>query len=55
MKHYLRLARPFTLLPPLLGIVSGAICPSVASVPSKSQARTWNHIGPQPYQWSAGP
>jgi len=26
MKHYLRLARPFTLLPPLVGIVSGAIC-----------------------------
>ena len=23
---YLQLARPFTLLPPLLGIVSGAIC-----------------------------
>jgi 4-hydroxybenzoate polyprenyltransferase len=26
VKTYLRLARPFTLLPPLLGIVSGAIC-----------------------------
>ena len=26
MKRYLRLARPFTLLPPLVGIVSGAIC-----------------------------
>lgn len=26
MKHYLRLTRPFTLLPPLLGIISGAIC-----------------------------
>ena len=26
MKHYLTLARPFTLLPPLLGIISGAIC-----------------------------
>lgn len=26
MKRYLRLARPFTLLPPLLGIVSGAVC-----------------------------
>lgn len=26
MKSYLALARPFTLLPPLLGIVSGAIC-----------------------------
>ena len=26
MKPYLTLARPFTLMPPLLGIVSGAIC-----------------------------
>ena len=26
MRAYVRLARPFTLLPPLLGIVSGAIC-----------------------------
>jgi 4-hydroxybenzoate polyprenyltransferase len=26
LKHYIALARPFTLLPPLLGIVSGAIC-----------------------------
>ncbi|HEV8434311.1 MAG TPA: UbiA family prenyltransferase [Thermoanaerobaculia bacterium] len=26
MKRYLDLARPFTLLPPLLGIISGAIC-----------------------------
>ncbi|HXG57614.1 MAG TPA: UbiA family prenyltransferase [Thermoanaerobaculia bacterium] len=26
MKAYVQLARPFTLLPPLLGIVSGAIC-----------------------------
>lgn len=26
MKHFVALARPFTLLPPLLGIVSGAIC-----------------------------
>jgi hypothetical protein len=26
VKRYVRLARPFTLLPPLLGIVSGAIC-----------------------------
>lgn len=26
MKHYISLARPFTLLPPLLGIVSGAVC-----------------------------
>jgi len=26
MKNYVDLARPFTLLPPLLGIISGAIC-----------------------------
>src|ERR1700694_435472 len=26
MQRYFRLARPFTLLPPLLGIISGAIC-----------------------------
>lgn len=26
IRHYIKLARPFTLLPPLLGIVSGAIC-----------------------------
>ena len=26
MKHYVSLARPFTLLPPLLGIISGAVC-----------------------------
>ncbi|HEY8134109.1 MAG TPA: UbiA family prenyltransferase [Thermoanaerobaculia bacterium] len=26
MKHYITLARPFTLLPPLLGIISGAVC-----------------------------
>jgi 4-hydroxybenzoate polyprenyltransferase len=26
MKHWLRLARPFTLFPPLLGILSGAVC-----------------------------
>jgi len=26
LKHYVHLARPFTLLPPLFGIISGAIC-----------------------------
>ena len=26
MRHYVALARPFTLLPPLLGIISGAVC-----------------------------
>ena len=25
-RHYIKLARPFTLLPPLLGIISGAVC-----------------------------
>jgi len=26
LRHYIQLARPFTLLPPLLGILSGAVC-----------------------------
>ncbi len=26
MKAYVQLARPFTLLPPLFGIISGAVC-----------------------------
>jgi 4-hydroxybenzoate polyprenyltransferase len=26
LKHYVTLARPFTLLPPLFGIISGAVC-----------------------------
>lgn len=26
LRHYIALARPFTLLPPLLGIISGAVC-----------------------------
>ena len=26
LRHYVTLARPFTLVPPLLGIVSGAVC-----------------------------
>ena len=26
ISHYIKMARPFTLLPPLLGIISGAIC-----------------------------
>ena len=26
MKSYVQLARPFTLLPPLFGIISGAVC-----------------------------
>jgi 4-hydroxybenzoate polyprenyltransferase len=42
MKRYLRLARPFTLLPPLLGIVSGAICAfGSAHNPDPSKRVTW--------------
>ena len=42
MKHYLRLARPFTLLPPLLGIVSGAICAfGSAHNPDPARRVTW--------------
>lgn len=26
LRHYVKLARPFTMLPPLVGIVSGAVC-----------------------------
>jgi len=42
MKRYLRLARPFTLLPPLLGIVSGAICAfGSAHDPDPARRVTW--------------
>jgi len=42
MKHYVRLARPFTLLPPLLGIVSGAICAfGSAHNPDPARRVTW--------------
>jgi 4-hydroxybenzoate polyprenyltransferase len=42
MKRYLRLARPFTLLPPLLGIVSGAICAfGSAHNPDPARRVTW--------------
>jgi 4-hydroxybenzoate polyprenyltransferase len=42
VKHYLRLARPFTLLPPLLGIVSGAVCAfGSAHNPDPSRRVTW--------------
>ena len=42
MKSYLRLARPFTLLPPLLGIVSGAICAfGSAHNPDPARRVTW--------------
>lgn len=39
---YVRLARPFTLLPPLLGIVSGAICAfGSAHNPDPARRLTW--------------
>jgi 4-hydroxybenzoate polyprenyltransferase len=42
VKRYLRLARPFTLLPPLLGIVSGAICAfGSAHNPDPARRVTW--------------
>lgn len=42
MKRYLRLARPFTLVPPLLGIVSGAICAfGSAHNPDPARRVTW--------------
>ena len=42
MKRYLRLARPFTLLPPLVGIVSGAICAfGSAHNPDPARRVTW--------------
>jgi len=42
VKRYLRLARPFTLLPPLLGIVSGAVCAFGSEHnPDPSRRVTW--------------
>ncbi len=42
MKRYIRLSRPFTLLPPLLGIVSGAVCAfGSAHNPDPSRRVTW--------------
>ena len=42
MKHWTRLARPFTLLPPLLGIVSGAVCAfGSAHNPDTARRVTW--------------
>lgn len=42
MKPYLRLARPFTLLPPLLGIISGAVCAfGSAHNPDPARRLTW--------------
>jgi 4-hydroxybenzoate polyprenyltransferase len=43
---YVRLARPFTLLPPLLGIVSGAICAfGSAHNPDPARLLTWAVVG----------
>jgi geranylgeranylglycerol-phosphate geranylgeranyltransferase len=39
-KHYNQLARPFTLLPPLLGIISGAIC-AFGSAHNPDPNREW--------------
>jgi len=42
MERYLRLARPFTLLPPLLGIISGAVCAfGSAHNPDPLRRLTW--------------
>lgn len=42
MKRYVRLARPFTLLPPLLGIISGAVCAfGSAHNPDPARRITW--------------
>jgi len=42
MRSYLRLARPFTLLPPLVGIVSGAVCAfGSAHNPDPARRVTW--------------
>ncbi len=43
---YAKLARPFTLLPPLLGIVSGAIC-AFGSIhnPDRAAGVTWTVVG----------
>jgi 4-hydroxybenzoate polyprenyltransferase len=42
---YVRLGRPFTLLPPLLGIVSGAVCAQgSAHNPDPSHSVTWSVV-----------
>ena len=42
MRRYRRLVRPFTLLPPLLGIISGAVCAfGSAHNPDPSRRVTW--------------
>ena len=45
MRRYLRLVRPFTLLPPLLGIVSGAVCAfGSAHNPDPARRLTWSVV-----------
>ncbi len=45
MKHYINLARPFTLLPPLFGIISGAVCAwGSAHNPDPARAVTFSVI-----------
>ena len=45
MRHYRRLVRPFTLLPPLLGILSGAICAfGSAHDPDPARRVTWSVV-----------
>ena len=42
MRRYIRLARPFTLFPPLLGIISGAVCAfGSAHNPDPARRVTW--------------
>ena len=42
MKHWLKLVRPFTLFPPLLGILSGAVCAfGSAHNPDPARRITW--------------
>jgi len=42
VKRYVRLARPFTLLPPLVGIISGAVCAfGSAHNPDPARRVTW--------------
>jgi 4-hydroxybenzoate polyprenyltransferase len=45
LQHYRRLARPFTLLPPLFGIISGAVC-AFGSVhnPDPQYRLTWSVV-----------
>ena len=45
LKAYVSLARPFTLLPPLLGIISGAVCAwGSAHNPDPTRAVTWSVV-----------